>query len=298
MSAGRPGQRARWRPGAVDWLLLVGLAVFAGYVYYQLRHVLVYRWDWQSVLQFFAYRDEAGEWQQNLLLAGLEATLRIAIFSAILSLVLGLVLALMRVSSRLWPRMVARTYVELVRNTPPLVFLFIFYFFISAQLFPVLGIDRVIAALAESDSALVLWLLGDPRLVENLVVGILCLSCFEAAYVSEVLRAGIESVGKDQREGALAVGLTGTQTMWHVVLPQAVRIVIPALVGQLITLVKDTSIMSIISIQELAFSAQEVAVSTDRVFEVWILVALIYFVICYALSALSRRLELRRAVGR
>ena len=191
--------------------------------------------------------------------------------------------------------MVARTYVELVRNMPPLVFLFIFYFFISAQLFPVLGIDIMVRALAESESGFVHFLVGDPRLVENLVVGILCLSCFEAAYVSEIFRAGIEAVGKDQREGALSVGLTRGQSMRYVVLPQAIQLVIPALVGQLLTLVKDTSIMSIISIQELAFSAQEVAVSTDRVFEVWILVAAIYFVICYALSAFSRRIEKRTA---
>mgnify|MGYP002038762639 CR=1 FL=1 len=206
----RAARRAptRWRPGALDWVLLVLGATLIGYVYYQLRYELTYHWNWQAVFQFFAYRDESGEWHKNILLGGLEATLRIAVFSAILSLALGLGVALMRVSSRLWVRMVARTYVELVRNMPPLVFLFIFYFFISAQLFPVLGIDIMVRALAESESGFVHFLVGDPRLVENLVVGILCLSCFEAAYVSEIFRAGIEAVGKDQREGALSVGLT------------------------------------------------------------------------------------------
>lgn len=288
-----------WRPSLLDVVLLLGALGFSGYVYYQLRYVLVYDWDWSAVLGFFAYRSaDDGTWHKNILLLGLEATLRIALLSAVLSLLLGLVLALMRVSRRLWLRMLARTYVELVRNTPPLVFLFIFYFFISAQLFPVLGITAAVNALAASDSAWVQVLFGDPRLIENLVAGIVCLSLFEAAYMSEVFRAGIESVGRDQREGALSVGLTPGQSMRYVILPQALRKVIPALVGQLITLVKDTSIMSIISIQELAFAAQEVAISTDRVFEVWILVAGVYFVLCHALSSLSRRLERHGARGR
>ena len=285
--------------GVLDWVLIVLVLIFCSYVYYQLRYVLIYDWNWGKVLQFFAYRDaETGEWTGNILLAGLVATVRILVYTAILSIMIGLSVALRRVSQHLWLRMLARTYVELVWNTPPLVFLFIFYFFISAQLFPLLGLNAVAGWLASLDNGLVAFLMGEATLIENMVIGVICLSLFKGAYVSEIIRAGIESIGRDQREGARSVDLTRVQEMRYVVLPQALRKVVPALVGQLITLIKDTSIISIISIQELTFSAQEVAVSTNRVFEVWIIVAAIYFYICYLLSVLSRRLELDQSKAR
>ena len=178
--------------------------------------------------------------------------------------------------------MVARTYVELVRNTPPLVFIFIFYFFLSSQLMPLLGIDQ----LAQSDSPYARWFIelvaGDPRLFSNFVSGLICLSIFEGAYVTEIVRAGVQSIPRGQWEAGRSMGLTNFSIMRDVILPQAVQRISPPLANQFIILIKDSSIVSLISIPELTFMAVEVGVSTSRIFEVWVLTAAMYFVICYA----------------
>lgn len=280
------------KPG--DYVILAIFAGFIGAVWYQLAFQINYNWDWSGIPSFFVYYDEETGYQQNVLLIGFFNLVRIAVYASILSLILGLGLALMRVSERRWMNWTARVIVEFVRNIPPLVFLFIFYFFVSDMIFPVLGIRAFAQMLGDSDSVLVEIFFGERVFIENLIAGVICLSLFEAAYVSEIFRAGIESVGKDQREGARSVGVTRYQEMRYIVLPQAFQKTVPPLVGQLITLIKDTSIMSVISIQEFTFAGSEMVVSSGRIFEVWITVAAVYFVICYALSRYSRRLEIGR----
>ncbi|WP_425038004.1 amino acid ABC transporter permease [Primorskyibacter sp. S187A] len=275
-----------------DYIILALAAGFLGAVWYQLAFEINYDWDWSGIPSFFVYHDPETGYQQNVLLIGFFNLIRIAVYSAILSIILGMGLALMRVSERRWMNWTARLIVEFVRNIPPLVFLFIFYFFVSDMIFPVLGIRSFAQWLGQSDSAVVGFFFGDRIFIENLIAGVICLSLFEAAYVSEIFRAGIESVGRDQREGARSVGVTRFQEMRYIVLPQALQKTVPPLVGQLITLIKDTSIMSVISIQEFTFAGSEMVVSSGRIFEVWITVAIVYFIICYALSAYSRRLEI------
>lgn len=287
-----PTKRQRLKTG--DYFILAACTVLIAVVYYRLTYAISYNWNWSVIPSYFIYYDPETGYRQNVLMVGLLNTLRIVVYSMALSVVLGLLLALMRLSRQGWMRWTARIIVEFMRNIPPLVFLFIFYFFVSDMLFPVIGVRSLAEMLAKSDSTLVYILLGEPSFIENVFAGVICLSLFEAAYVSEIFRAGIESVGRDQREGARAIGLTPLQEMRYVVLPQAIRKVVPPLVGQLITLVKDTSIMSVISIQEFTFSGSEVVVSTNRIFEVWISVAIVYFIICFALSELSRRLETGR----
>jgi polar amino acid transport system permease protein len=116
---------------------------------------------------------------------------------------------------------------------------------------------------------------------------------FEGAYVTEIVRAGIEAVPRGQWEAARALGMDSGQVMAEIVLPQAVRTMIPPLAGQFISLVKDSSLISLVSIQELTFTGTELAVSSGRVFEVWLTVAALYFLLCFGLSRLFRRLERR-----
>jgi polar amino acid transport system permease protein len=280
------------KPG--DYAILAIAAAFIGAVWYQLAFQINYDWDWSGIPSFFVYNDPETGYQQNVLLIGFFNLIRIAVYSAVLSVILGLGLALMRVSDKRWMNWTARVIVEFVRNIPPLVFLFIFYFFVSDMIFPVLGIRSFAQWLGQQDSVVVSVMFGDRIFIENLIAGVICLSLFEAAYVSEIFRAGIESVGRDQREGARSVGVTRAQEMRYIVLPQAFQKTVPPLVGQLITLVKDTSIMSVISIQEFTFAGSEMVISSGRIFEVWITVAVVYFLICYALSLYSRRLEITR----
>jgi polar amino acid transport system permease protein len=139
-------------------------------------------------------------------------------------------------------------------------------------------------------------LVADPRLIENFVSGLICLALFEGAYVTEIVRAGVQSIERGQWEAARSLGLGGWQTLRKVILPQAIRRVAPPLAGQFITLIKSSSIVSLISIQELTFTATEIAVTTERVFETWIVVGAMYFIVCYICSLAFARLE-RRVAG-
>jgi polar amino acid transport system permease protein len=139
---------------------------------------------------------------------------------------------------------------------------------------------------------------GPPRLIENFAAGLLCLSIFAGAYLTEIVRAGIESVPKSQIEAGDSLGLSRFDILAFVVLPQAVRNVVPPLANQSIQMIKDSSLMSLVSVQELSFVAQDVQVATHRVFEVLLFTGGMYFIICYGLSLAFGRLERRTAIAR
>ncbi|MFT5112866.1 MAG: polar amino acid transport system permease protein [Parasphingorhabdus sp.] len=290
------GIKKKQRLNKIDYVVISTVLAFLVFIFLRVESVLNYSWKWDHVFPFVMYFDEdTGGWVSNLLLEGLLITLRLAVYGIIISAVIGVIMGLCRISNNLFLRMVARSYVELVRNTPPLVFIFIFYFFLSTQLMPLLGIDE----LARSDSPFVktmIWVLcGDPILFSNFVSGLICLSIFEGAYITEIVRAGIQSIPRGQWEAGKAIGLSKIGVMRYVILPQAVSKIAPPLANQFITLIKDSSIVSLISIQELTFMAVEVGVSTSRIFEVWILVAVMYFVICYSCVLFFNWLERRAA---
>jgi polar amino acid transport system permease protein len=297
VSAHAPRRRG-WRPSWLDLLLLALVAGAVGVVAWRIEHHLNYRFRWDSVPGFLVRQDAAtGRWVPNLLLAGLLTTLRLTFWASLLAGAVGLVVGLMSTSERLLPRLLARTYVESIRNVPNLVFLFVFYYFVSAQLMPALGIEAWARAASPAMREAIAWLAGPPALLGNFAAGVLCLAMLEAAYVAEIVRAGIQAVPRGQWEAAATVGLSRTATLRDVVLPQAVGRVLPPLAGQFISLVKDSSLVSIISIQELTFIANEVTVSTGRVFEVWLTAAALYFLPCLALSLAFRRWERRARRG-
>jgi len=290
--AAPPPRPDRPRLGWLDAAILAGVAAFVAFIVYRVDSVLYYRWNWGRLWPYILQPDGS----PGLLLIGFMTTLRLSFYGIALAAVLGLVFGLMRTSHRLFPRLLARGYVEIVRNMPPLVFIFIFYFFISNQITPLLGLDRIGHDLSPQAATALRILVADPRLLENFVSGLICLALFEGAYVTEIVRAGIQSIERGQWEAARSLGLGFWQTLRKVVLPQAIRRVAPPLAGQFITLIKSSSIVSLISIQELTFTATEIAVTTERVFETWIVVGAMYFVVCYLCSLAFGRLE-RRAVG-
>ena len=281
------------RVGAIDVLVLLVLLGAGIAIGLRVSDVLVYRWDWHFLPQVLVTRSDAGGWRPNLLLEGLLTTLRLSLWAMLIASVLGLALGVLATRVRLLARLVAFGYVGLIRNVPPLVFIFVFYFFISSQLIPVLGVDTWARSLGEGGRTAVAWLIGPPDLLENLLSGILCLAMFEAAYIAEVVRAGIRSVPPGQSEGAKSLGLRPVQAFRLVVMPQALRAVAPPLANQFILLIKNSAIVSLISVQELTFIGTEVAVSTGRRFETWIVVAAMYFFLCYALAWLFARMERR-----
>jgi polar amino acid transport system permease protein len=287
-------QSRKWRVHWLDFVVLGAVLLVVGFVAFRVGSVLKYHWDWTHIPNYILRFDEDDQrWVANLLLHGFLTTVRLALWGSLLAAAIGVFFGLCRISQNLFLRMLGRSYVELIRNVPPLVFLFVFYFFISSQMMPILGIDEWVREASPETLAVVSVLFGRPGLLSNFISGLIALAMFEAAYVTEIVRAGIQAIDKGQWEGAQSLGLSRLHVMRDVILPQAIKRVVPPLANQFISLIKDSSIVALVSIQELTFMALEVVVATSRVFEVWITVALMYFVICFGFSMGFDRLEKR-----
>jgi polar amino acid transport system permease protein len=299
MNRASPPTPEKRRLTRLDVVLFGGVTLLVLYAAYRIDDVLVYKWDWSRVLGFVVrYDEDTGTYVANLLLYGLATTLRLAVWATILASIIGVMMGYWRTCENLTVRIISRGYVELIRNLPPLVFIFIFYFFVSSQMFPAVGLDNIPRDNRVVNSTAFRIMFGDPQLLSNFLAGVLCLALFEAAYITEIVRAGIQSIGKGQWEAARAIGLSHTNVLKDVILPQAVRKILPPLAGQFIALIKDSAIVSLISVQELTFLATEVAATTTKVFETWILVGLMYFILCYSFALLFSRLERRAAKSR
>ena len=285
---------SKLRFGWLDALILaVGLGLIS-YIFYRAQFHFHYNWSWRLIPGYFIRQEtESGRWVLNLLGQGFLATVRLTVWGGLLAALIGGVVGVCRGAHSLFLRLISRAYVELIRNIPPLVFIFIFYFFISGQIMPLLNVEDRIATAGPATLRILTWLFGPPELLTNFLSGLICLAMFEGAYVAEIVRAGIEAVPKGQLEAARALGMHSGQVLSEVVLPQAVEKMIPPLAGQFISLIKDSSLISLISIQELTFAGTELAVSSGRVFEVWLTVAVLYFLLCFGLARLFRRLEHR-----
>ena len=295
----RPPLRRARRLTGTDIYLGAAFALFLAYVAWRTNSVLDYRWNWSSVWPFVIKIDPAsGRMSPNIIVYGLLTTLRLAIWGILLAGLIGVVMGLMRTSARLLPRLISGTYVMIIRNIPPVVFVFIFVYFIASQIMPALGIGDHVARAGPIAQACIWVMFGDPKLLENFVVGLICLAIFSGAYVTEIVRAGLQSVPNAQIEAGDSLGLSRGDVLRFVVFPQALRNVLPPLAGQFIQLIKDSSLVSLVSIQELSFMAQDVQVATQRVFEIFIFVAIIYFVICFSLSRIFEMLEARAAMAR
>jgi polar amino acid transport system permease protein len=278
--------------GIILLLLLagVGYAVHAGYAH------LNYRWRWESIPQYLFRKDsESGQWVPNYLMQGLFTTLRLSFWGGGLATIFGIAMGLAGTSRSLFGRLVSRTYVELLRNLPPLVIIFIFYFFISDLILPTTGIEAFLVDAGPRLKQTISIFFAPPAHAVPFLSALVTLAVFEGAYITEIVRAGIESVEKGQWEAALALGLSRWYTLRHIILPQAIQRLLPALAGQLISLIKDSSIVSIISIQELAYQGTQLMASTYLTIETWVTVALMYLVLTLTLSLAVSRLEVRMA---
>ena len=280
----------------VDLAILVVAAVLLGALLSRAGGVFSYKWNWSSVWPFVYRFDEASAaWVPNLLVEGLATTLRLAFWGILVATVVGTVMGFARVSQRLVFRLIGTAYVMLIRNIPPVVFVFVFVYFIASQIMPALALGDRIKTLSPTLQWWVSVLFATPKLFDNFLLGLVCLSVFSGAYVTEIVRAGLESVPKAQIEACESLGMRPGDVRRFVVLPQAIRNVLPPMAGQLIQLIKDSSLVSLVSIQELTFMAQDVQITTQRVFEVFVFVGAIYFVICFTLSQVFSALERRYA---
>jgi His/Glu/Gln/Arg/opine family amino acid ABC transporter permease subunit len=194
-------------------------------------------------------------------------TLRLAVPAMVLGFVLGTGIALARLSGSAWLNLPAKIYVEFFRGVPLVMVIFWFWFIIPAFL---------------------------GRSLPEYSVALTAFVVFEAAYLAEIVRAGIQSVPHGQIEAATATGLTRAPMMRHVILPQALRNMVPALVTQFIVLLKDTSLASIIGYVDLTKAAQIVNNREIRPFELYLFIAVVYWLCSYGMSVCARRWDMTR----
>ena len=299
MTSADPKTQAKARSFGPSPALLVDLAVLllagagVGWLVLRARANLPYAWDWSVIPQFLAYADADGTWRAGRILTGVFATVRLSLWAGLLALMLGTCAGLMRVGLRLFWRLCGGAYVLFVRNTPPLVLIFLFSYFLSGQLISALGLDSAVANLPGGLRPVAQALFGPLAQMPGFFTAIVTLGLIEGAYMAEIVRAGVQSVEQGQWDAAFALGLSRPQTLIQVILPQALRRMLPPLTSQFVSTVKDSAIVSVISIPELTFQAQELVSATYRSFEVWTLVLVLYLALNLPCSLAARWLELK-----
>ena len=210
---------------------------------------------------------------------GMVFTLKLTALAMVGGIVLGTLLALMRLSSNRLISGVASSYVNLIRSIPLVLVIFWFYFLVLYIAAWVIGADEPVKVGAFS-SALITFIM------------------FEAAYYCEIMRSGIQSIPRGQVWAGQALGMNYRQTMGNIVLPQAFRNMIPVLLTQTIVLFQDVSLVYVLSIPDFVGAASKIAQRDGRLVEMYVFVAVVYFVLCYALSFLVKRLQKRVAIIR
>jgi polar amino acid transport system permease protein len=216
------------------------------------------------------------KWQPGLLLQGLWITIKVSIFGILFGVLIGLIGGIARVSSNPAFKWSAITYVEFIRGSPLLVQIFIWYFVLGTLINQILDKQGL-------------------AMIPPLWFGIAALAFFAGAYVTEIVRAGIQSIHHGQIEASRSLGMTYGQCMRYIILPQAIRRILPPLAGQFISLIKDSSLLGMIGIRELLKATREVITTRLQPFELFFTCAVLYLVVTFTLSMFVQYLERRTA---
>ena len=213
------------------------------------------------------------------LLTGLQYTVQLTLVAALGGTIFGTLLAMARLSAFRPLALAAAGYVNLMRSLPLLLVIFWFYFLVPVLVQSVMGWERPPQVGAER-SAYITFIM------------------FEAAYFCEIMRAGIQSISRGQVGAAYAVGLTYWQAMKLIILPQAFRNMLPVLLTQSIILFQDVSLVSLLNVTDFVGAAVKIAQRDSRIVEMYLFVAIVYFILCYTLSYMVKRLQHRIAIVR
>ena len=217
------------------------------------------------------------ETRPGILLQGLWLTLKVSFIAIAFGILIGLLGGLARVSRNPCLRWLSITYIEFIRGSPLLVQIYLWYFVFGTI------INNLLAEQGFSP-------------ISSLWYGVASLAIFAGAYVAEIVRAGIQSIHRGQTEAAQSLGMNYVQSMVHVILPQAMRRILPPLAGQFISLIKDSSLLGIIAIRELTKATREVVTTSLQPYELWFVCAVLYLILTFSLSMFVQYLERRTVI--
>jgi polar amino acid transport system permease protein len=251
--------RSPWK----DITLFAALLAGVGWLLLLSGESLGYNWQWYRVPSFLILVEE-GRLLPAPLVEGLAFTIQISAVSFVVAIAFGALTTAMTLSDSLVGNLLSRGYLEAIRNTPLLVQIYLIYFVVG----PFIGLGRFESA-------------------------VLSLALFEGAYLSEIFRAGLISIHRGQREAAHSLGLSLADTYRFVLIPQAVRRILPPLTGETISLIKNSSLVSLVSLADLSMNARILASDTFLTFEVWFTTAALYLLITVPLSLTVYALEKR-----
>lgn len=221
----------------------------------------------------------------GLLAAAMGQTLLLALCGLFFACIIGLVVGLISVVKNRACNIIATIFVDVIRGVPMIVLAFYVFFAVPMLLNNIMHLNTMLG-------------INTQLTLTALQAGTICLALNCGAYMAEIIRAGIESVDKGQMEAARSLGLSYWKAMAKVVLPQAIRTMIPSIINQFIITLKDTSILSVIGFPELVNTAKNVVANTMSAFQVWSIVALMYLIVITLLSRLAKRVERRLNRGR
>ena len=255
-----------------------------------------YPWNWTAVFKYLAAYSPDQGWKPGPLLIGLASTLKLAIYSILIALLLGIPAGILQVQKLRILRLFGQFYVEFIRNIPPLVVVTVFYFFFASPLVEWLELE----SLSRNSGPVLRRMLGflfdmgsgqNNLILGNFFAAVIILGIYEGSYVAEIVRAGIQGIHAGQHRAATALGLSPVQNYRLVILPQTFRSQLPALTNQFISAIKDSSIVSLISIQELTFRSKQVITTTRAFFESSIALLALYLILTGLCSVIAGRVS-------
>jgi len=235
-----------------------------------------YNWNWGV---FFQETPEGGTFYWEILVSGLGWTLAVSVAAWLIAMIAGSVIGTIRTTENRWLNILGHSWVELFRNIPLLVQMFLWYFVIPEFVPP-----------------LKRWMVSTDPIYAQFISAVFCLGLFTSARIAEQVRAGIQSLPRGQRLASMALGLTPAQTYRHVLLPEAFRIIIPPLTSETMNLIKNSSIALTIGLAELTFRAREIGEYTFNFFEAFTAATIVYIIISMSANRVMAKVEKKVAV--
>ncbi|MEF3255009.1 MAG: ABC transporter permease subunit [Deferribacterales bacterium] len=271
--------------GIIGFFLITILFLFISFIFEKLD----YRFEWGGLKEYFFYYDNGIK--SGLILNGIFFTLKLSLFIIMTSTFLAIIFAIIRFLSPNFLGFPIYLITETLRTIPPLVVMYMFYFFIGDRLIP-----DVLLTFIEGNNIvnfLVEFFVSDLSIFKQFFAASIGLAFYEASYISEIIRGGLNGISKTQVEAGLSLGLNRYHVFTKIILPQALEKSFPAMAGQYVSIIKNTSIASVVAIPELTFVSMEVLATNRLTFEIWLIIILIYLIINIILSMGIKMLDIK-----